>query len=129
MELKASVKGYHGAIFRSCSSVTEGQIKYHLFAKRVARMFAGPDLFPTMPQQLEGRDFHGTVAADQRIAPIPVTPKHLPPQVAESSNTASKRNASYSSLASSVRKLKVSRPSDGWYVAFNAVLPGTYYGM
>ena len=44
-ELEASVSGYAGAIFRSCSSVTEAQIRFRLFVARVSKWFASPDPF------------------------------------------------------------------------------------
>ena len=45
-ELEASVSGYTGAIFHSCSSVTEAHIRFRLFTAKVAKWFAGPDPFP-----------------------------------------------------------------------------------
>lgn len=104
-------------------------------------MFAGSDPFPggdvLIPQQPGRGDPCGTTPAFQRAAPLPVSsrsvtpipvapkritsvpaaPKHLVQQTAESSKVAAKR------------KLKASRPGDGWYVAHNAVAPGTYYGV
>jgi len=136
-ELEACVKGYEGSIFQSCSSVAEGKIKFQIFVERVAQMFAGPDMFAgvegLMSQQLEEGDLRGTTPATRLIAPVPVVPIHsLPaptPLVAESSRSASKRNASGSLPAPLSQRLKVTRPGDGWYVAHNAALPGVYYGV
>ena len=89
-------------------------------------MFSGPDPFSgvagLLPQKSEGGSRKAVPAALKR----PLSPFAL--QVAESSKTASKRNASGSSLTPS-RKSKVPRPGDGWYVAHKAVVPGVYYSV
>jgi hypothetical protein len=64
----------------------------------------------TRPAAVVSRDHH-----------VPAT------QVAESSKSAGKRNAS-GPLPTSSRSFKISRPGDGWYVAHNAVLPGVCFG-
>ena len=70
--------------------------------------------------------------AIEAIAPA-LAPRHSPlpptPQVAEWSGLGSKRNASESLLTPPLRKSKTARPSDGWFVAHHAVLPGMYYGV
>lgn len=135
-ELECSVKGYEAAIFRSCSSVTTGNITFQLFGQRLTQMFAGPNPFPTLdgsvPQPERVDDSHETMPPAQPTTSVPAIQKRSQPlsipQVSEPSSSASKRNASGSSLSQSLRKYKVSRPGDGWYVAYNAVLPGVCYG-
>jgi len=134
MELEASVKGNNEAVFRPCSSVADGKIKFQLFAERVAMMFTdldpvssvGVSMFRQPEKSVNPR---GKVLATQSVAPVPVAPTHLAPQVAESSKAASKHPASGPSLILPGRKPKASRPGDGWYVAHNAALPGAYYGV
>lgn len=115
-------------------------------------MFAGPDPFAgvdTLMSQQLGGNLQETAPATQHTAPPPIalkrvtsvpvtskrvspvllTSKHLAPQVAESSKMSGKRNASNSSSVLRMRIPKVTRPGDGWYVAHNAVSPGTYYGV
>lgn len=99
-------------------------------------MFTGPDPFASvddlMPQQLEGvENLRGKLPGIRRVVRTPTTQNHLAPQVAESSKAASKRNAnaSSSSLIAPLEKSKVTRPGDGWYVAYDAVSPGVYYGV
>ena len=153
-ELECSVKGFPNAVFRSCSSLTEGQIKLHLFAEHVVQMFAGPDPFSDVDDLLPQWD---GVNGQQEMAPVtrpttpaPVTPEHYPPapQVKESRSTtpdmppelpasriagSSKSAANYdgpsSSLVSSPPGPNIPRPGDGWYVAHHAVLPGVYCGV
>jgi hypothetical protein len=135
-ELEACVKNFDSPVFRSCSSVAEGKIKFELFTEKIAQMFSGPDPFSGVAglllRKLEEGSPHKVVPAVQSITPVPVVPKHSPsprsPQVAESSNSASKRRAS-GSLLGSLQKARASRPGDGWYVAHNAVIPGVYYGV
>ena len=99
-------------------------------------MFTDPDIFSgvdgLMPQPEGGDDSCEVKSAIQPIVPVPAVQKHFPPplapQTAESSKSAGKRNASGSLPTSPLRKYKLSRPGDGWYIAHNAVLPGVYYG-
>ena len=128
-ELELSVKGHAGAVFRSCSSISQGQVVYQRFAKRVVEFFANPDPFSDAndltPQPRE------PTPAIQAIAPA-LAPRHPPlPLTSESagpSGLGSKRNAS-GSFSPTLRNSKAARPSDGWFVAHHAVLPGVYYGV
>ena len=140
-ELEGCVKGYENAIFQSCSSVSEGNIKFQLFTQRVVEMFANSDPFSgvesLMPRQKEER--REATPAPQLTAPVQVTPTNslssLPPQVAESSRAASKRravdpplNPPQNANVTPLQKSKVTRPGEGWYVVHTGVLPGVYYG-
>ena len=63
-ELECSVKSYNDAIFRTCSSIAQGNIKFQLFIERVAQMFTGPDLFPdpdSLIPQPGGDDLHEAI--------------------------------------------------------------------
>ena len=135
-ELECSVKGYDNAVFYTCSSTIQGNIKFQLFTERVARMFTGSDPFPVpdcTTRQPERGNVHQTMPPVQPTTSVVVVekPPRLPlvPQVAESSSSASKRSASGSSLVLPSRRYKVSRHNDGWYVVYNAVLPGVCYGV
>ncbi|KAF9782643.1 hypothetical protein BJ322DRAFT_1110520 [Thelephora terrestris] len=135
-ELEASVKGYDGAVFRACSSVSEGKIKFEIFSGRVHQMFNVSDPFAgveaLMPQLAE--DACETTPGAQSITPAPVTPVRsplpCPSQLVESSRAASKRKAVDSPPALIPQdSYKGSRPGDGWYVVHTGVLPGVYYGV
>lgn len=128
-ELELSVKGHAHAVFRSCSSISEGQVKYQHFAKQVAEMFAGPDPFPRTGS-LTLRPREATPVIQAIVPPLPTrdTPLPLASQSAGPSGLGSKRNAS-DSFTPPVRSSKTPRPSDGWFVAHHAVLPGVYYGV
>ena len=98
-------------------------------------MFAGPgpdpfsDVNALAPTPARG-ELQGTPTV-RSATPTPIVPKYLRsvPQVAESSKSALKRRAEPGlSLVSPMRRLKIPLPGDGWYVAFNAVLPGVYCG-
>ncbi|KAF9787403.1 hypothetical protein BJ322DRAFT_1107468 [Thelephora terrestris] len=141
-ELECSVKGYAGAIFRSCSSISEGKIKLQLFSERISLLFAGPDPFSgvedLMPRREEFDNQRVIETAAKSMTPVlampnlslapgPANPSHAAPnrvgvlpkstsdEVAESSKSASSR--------------KGPRPGEGWYVAYHAVLPGIYFGV
>ena len=110
--------------------------KFQLFTQWVADMFAGPgpdpfsDLNAPAPMPAQG-GLQGTLTV-QSATLTPIVPKYLwsVPQVVESSKSALKRHAkSRSSLISPMHCLKIPLPGDGWYVAFNAVLPGIYCGL
>ncbi|KAF9777749.1 hypothetical protein BJ322DRAFT_1114794 [Thelephora terrestris] len=83
-ELEACVRGYENAIFRSCSSVAEGKIKFQLFAEQVNQIPSVPDPFAgveaLMPQRAE--EIRETAlsqkssATVQSIAPVPTAPVH-----------------------------------------------------
>lgn len=139
-ELEGSVKGYSGAIFRSCSSTTEGKIKFQLFSERVAQMFKATDPFSDVDSLTLGQG--GTdgkqrvISAVKPTTPVLVLPKlplALPATkswntgsdgVAESSKMALNRDGARSS-----RRSKTPHHVDGWYVAHCAILPGVYYGV
>ena len=131
-EIECSVKGYDGAVFQSCSSPAEGNIKFRLFAERVGQMFAGSDPFSGITGMMS-RPEGCHEATPQPVSSVPSIPKRsellLTPKVAESSKAASKYKPSGSSHVSPLQDPKVCRPGDGWYVVHNAVLPGVYYGM
>lgn len=136
-ELEHSIKGHACAVFRPCSSISDGHVKYQLFAKQVAEWFVDSDLLsdtnsPTPQPRVGGITRREATPTIETIAPALVprrSPPPLTPQVAESSTSGSKRNASDSSLTSPLRRSKAARPSDGWFVAHHAVLPGVYYGV
>ena len=132
MELKCSIKGYDGAVFRSCSSSMEGVIKFWLFAEQVGQMFTGSDPFSGTTGTISRPEGYHE-ATPQPVSPVPIIPKRseLPrtPRVAESSKAASKYKPSSLFYVSPLQNPKVCSPGDGWYVAHNAVLPGVYYGM
>jgi hypothetical protein len=125
-ELECSIKGYSDAVFQSCASHAEGNIRFRLFVQRVGQMFAGPDPFSKVTGMIPSPDRTGSTS--QPVTPIPVTEPLLAPQDTEPSEVASKRVLSSSSHAPPPPRFKLSRPGDGWYVAHNAVLPGVYYG-
>ena len=134
-ELEACVKGHVNAVFRSCSSLTDANIKFQLFTQRVVDMFAGPgpdpfsDANALAPTPARG-ELQETPTVRSAI-PTPIVPKYLRyvPQVAESSKSALKQRAdSGSSLVSPMRCLKIPLPGDGWYLVYNGVLPGVYCG-
>ena len=135
-ELEFSIKGHACAIFRPCSSISDGHVKYQIFAKQVTEWFAdldsSSDTNSSTLQPRGGVTCREATPAVETIAPA-LVPRHYPrpltPQVAESSASGSKRNASDSSLTSPLRRSKAARPSDGWFVAHHAVLPGVYYGV
>ena len=143
-ELECSVKGYDGALFRSCSSVAEGKIKFRLFTERVSRMFSNGDPFANVDGLVKQEDTEGEPPAAQNIAPVPVDRKLRPrPRVPEPSQVS---EPSQTPEPSSATADNFARPSpapgcdragrasgsgslhrtEGYYVAFRAVLPGVY---
>lgn len=131
-ELEGCVRGYENAIFQSCASVAEGNIKFQIFIQRVVEMFKVPDLFSgvdtLMLQRQEGGG--GTTSISQPTIPVQVVlthSQHSTP-VAESSKAASKRRAVDPPPSPPPQKSKLVRPGDGWYVVHTGVLPGVYYG-
>lgn len=83
-ELEASVSGYTGAIFSSCPSITEAQIRFRLFIARVTKWFAGPDPFSRVDNLImeieigdsDESDNYGDVEDDEEMEPEsqPATP-------------------------------------------------------
>lgn len=127
-ELECSIRGFGGAIYRCCSSVTRGKIKFDLFSQQLAHMFADRDPYSSVDLLvLEAEEF----SIQQQIAPPepPATPvpeaQRLPlaPQV-ESWNAASSCDG-----AGRLGGPSSPRNGDGWYVAYRAILPGVYYGV
>jgi len=91
-ELEASVSGYTGAIFRSCHSITEAQIRFRLFIAKVTKWFAGPDPFPGVGNLMmeieiessdEDYDNRSDDEGDEEMEPEPqpVTPEPLIPRL------------------------------------------------
>lgn len=138
-ELECSVKGYPNAVFRSCSSATEANIKFHLFTERIVQMFDGPDPFSgvdALTLKEEEVNYQQPAAPDIQSSPTLAFPKlSLTPQVTESWNTPLDDVAGPSKLASnrdgarSSCSFDVPRRANGWYVAYHAVLPGVYSSL
>jgi len=156
-ELEASVSGYTGAIFRSCPSIAEAQIRFRLFTAKVAKWFAGPDPFHGVGNLLtvieiedsdeDDYDNDDNSDGDEEMgpAPQPATPElatpelPLTPQVSGPSDVASIDVPASSDVieapggivpASSASLTAGSlKPGDGWYVVYAAVFPGVFYGV
>ena len=132
-ELECSVKGYTGAIFQSCSSLADANIRFQLFSQRVAQMFTGLDPFSGVanfvPPPVGGNDLQ-EIPAVQATTPTQIASHNLPPapQVAASPKSAIKRNDPGPSLVLPACRLKNPQPGDGWYIVYKGVLPGVYYG-
>lgn len=98
-------------------------------------MFAVPDPFLGVDAlvQRQREEARNETPAAQPTVTVQVTQIRSqpspPPQVAESSKSASKRKAVDPPLTASPQKSKMIRPGDGWYVVHTGVLPGVYYGV
>lgn len=145
-ELECSIRGYTGAIYRSCSSVTEGNIRSYLFAEKVAQFFAGGDPFSNvqdlLPTPEEDDDQQDDEFGSQPSSPDLMMPDlPLASQGDDPSSATSVGEAPPSELPSNDTQEPSqsavnhegtgpsSSPTDGWYVAFHAVLPGVYFGV
>ena len=128
------MKSYLGAIFTPVPHSAMRTSNSSFFTQEVTKMFTGPgqDLFA-------GVDGLLTPLAPASNSPqeVPIVPpittalialKYPQPQVAELSKAALKCASSGLSFASSKCRAKFSPTSDGWYVAYNAALPGVYCG-
>ena len=132
-ELKCSVKGYTGAIFQSCSSLTDANIRFQLFSQQVAQMFTSLDPFSSVanlvPPPVGGNDLQ-EIPAVQATTPTQIASHNLPPapQVAVSPKSAIKCNDPGPSLVLPAHRLKNPQPGDRWYIMYKGILLGVYYG-
>ena len=136
IELDGAVKNYKGALFRSCSSVAEGNTKLQLFIQHITEWFDDVD------------PFSGTCALTTQSIPSargsglqeePLVRSATPTQNSQQRYPRTPRVIgsahSYadfgSSLASSVCTCHLSapHPSEGWYVVYRAAVPGIYRGL
>ena len=135
-------------MFRPCSGLSEGKIKFELFAQRVALMFAdSADPFSAvdvlLPRQGEdvvmhpqGEDVVMSHEGEDIPTGPPVTTTIPTPQpIAGPSTSRTSRTGKavdYGILTSALSSHHITGtpvPNQGWFVAFNAVLPGVYYGV
>jgi len=126
-ELESSVKGFSGALFYSCSSQSEAEIKFELFSQTVTLMFAdSPDPFSVVGGGLIPRQ-GGDVFTDPPIG----TPAPAPQPVAGPSTSRSSRTGKAVDYRTPTphHAMGTAISNEGWFVAFNAVIPGVYYGV
>ena len=148
-EVEASVKGFSGAIYRSCASVGEGKIRLQLFIEKIGALFAGSDPFSFVDDMIlepdsEGAD--GDDGGDDEPAPAvgttapALTAPNLPLAPNVDPTAASTGDVEYKPASNDVAESSKSalnrqvaspapRPREGWFVAYNAVLPGVYLGV
>lgn len=135
-ELESSVKNYRGALFRSCSSVVEGNIRMQLFIQHVTKWFANADPF----SEASALVAHSNPSAEgdhlqespvRSATPTQTFREYYPPQVAGFSGSArpGRESPPTSSFCTCRLRFGTPHPSEGWYVVYHAAIPGIYQGL
>ncbi|KAF9789421.1 hypothetical protein BJ322DRAFT_1105268 [Thelephora terrestris] len=141
-EIEGSIKNYTGALYQSCSSITEGKIRLQLFAQRAAHMFCGRDPFSSVADLMslsddgdgnsddDGNGEQEIGMAARSCTPVLVMPTiSLAPEPANPSGPASNDIAESSKSTSDPKGAGSSHPGEGWYVVYHGALPGVCFGV
>lgn len=129
-DLESSIKGFSGAIFHSCTSESEGKIRFELLLQRVSLMFKTDDPFAGVGTLMSHQD-DGMSIEPPVSTPTPTPQPAIGPSNSQSQWTVIIANSQPSTSApSSHRAAKATRliSNQGWFIAWNAAIPGVYYG-